>query len=159
MFHLLVGNIDSPTSITYTREFFNQNDENMPLVRVLPAGKGRELANRSRLQPGGLFSNQTFIILIILLIISVVQYYRYKAKIFPYDEPVIYAAAILSTVALFGLLVLGMNLGGRVREKQKTPKVIVDNYNKKTAPFFDATGAHAGALLGDVLHDPFRAAD
>ena len=23
-------------------------------------------------------------------------------------------------------------------------------------PFYDATGAHAGALLGDVLHDPFQ---
>ncbi|MEK6905986.1 MAG: hypothetical protein AABX24_06300, partial [Nanoarchaeota archaeon] len=36
------------------------------------------------------------------------------------------------------------------------PKVIVDNHNKKIAPFYDATGAHAGALLGDVLHDPFQ---
>ena len=36
------------------------------------------------------------------------------------------------------------------------PKVIVDNHNKNTAPFLDATGAHAGALLGDVLHDPFQ---
>jgi len=80
----------------------------------------------------------------------------YKNKIFPFDEPVIYAASLLSTVALLGLLILGMNLGGRVKDKQKTPKVIVDNFNKKTGPFFDATGAHAGALLGDVLHDPFQ---
>ena len=36
------------------------------------------------------------------------------------------------------------------------PKVIVDNFDKKQEPFFDATGAHAGALLGDVLHDPFQ---
>ena len=24
------------------------------------------------------------------------------------------------------------------------------------APFIDATGAHAGALLGDVRHDPYQ---
>jgi Lon-like ATP-dependent protease len=36
------------------------------------------------------------------------------------------------------------------------PKVIVDNFKKKQVPFYDATGAHAGALLGDVLHDPFQ---
>jgi len=36
------------------------------------------------------------------------------------------------------------------------PRVIVDNFKKKKAPFFDATGAHAGALLGDILHDPFQ---
>jgi len=40
--------------------------------------------------------------------------------------------------------------------KAKIPKVIVDNFKKKQAPFFDATGSHAGALLGDVLHDPFQ---
>ncbi|MFN7182551.1 MAG: 2-oxoacid:acceptor oxidoreductase family protein, partial [Planctomycetota bacterium] len=27
---------------------------------------------------------------------------------------------------------------------------------RETVPFLDATGAHAGALLGDVLHDPFQ---
>jgi Lon-like ATP-dependent protease len=36
------------------------------------------------------------------------------------------------------------------------PKVIVDNFGKLTAPFWDATGAHAGALLGDILHDPLQ---
>ncbi|HLD88637.1 MAG TPA: ATP-dependent protease LonB, partial [Candidatus Nanoarchaeia archaeon] len=30
------------------------------------------------------------------------------------------------------------------------------NFKKNQSPFFDATGAHAGALLGDVLHDPFQ---
>jgi hypothetical protein len=41
-------------------------------------------------------------------------------------------------------------------QKTAVPKVIVDNFGRKTAPFMDATGAHAGALLGDVLHDPFQ---
>jgi Predicted ATP-dependent protease len=27
---------------------------------------------------------------------------------------------------------------------------------KKQTPFVDATGAHAGALLGDVRHDPYQ---
>jgi Lon-like ATP-dependent protease len=40
--------------------------------------------------------------------------------------------------------------------KVNYPRLIVDNYSRKQAPFFDATGAHAGALLGDVLHDPFQ---
>jgi len=40
--------------------------------------------------------------------------------------------------------------------KVKIPKVIVDNFKRKQAPFNDATGSHAGALLGDVLHDPFQ---
>jgi len=136
--------------------FHNPNDENTPLIRVLPGGKGRELVTRSKIQGTGFFKNQTFIAFFIFLLISIWQYYLYYKKIFPFDNPIIYAASILSTVALFGLILLGMNLGGRMKEKAKVPKVIVDNYNKKSVPFFDATGAHAGALLGDVLHDPFQ---
>jgi Lon-like ATP-dependent protease len=45
-------------------------------------------------------------------------------------------------------------MGGK--NKVMAPRVIVDNYKVKRAPFFDATGAHAGALLGDILHDPFQ---
>jgi len=36
------------------------------------------------------------------------------------------------------------------------PNLLVNNGDTKTAPFRDATGAHAGALLGDVRHDPFQ---
>jgi len=36
------------------------------------------------------------------------------------------------------------------------PKLIVDNTRKKVAPFVDATGSKAGALLGDVKHDPLQ---
>ena len=34
--------------------------------------------------------------------------------------------------------------------------MIVDNTAKKKAPFYDGTGTHAGALLGDVKHDPLQ---
>ena len=37
-----------------------------------------------------------------------------------------------------------------------SPKVIVDNFGRTTVPFWDATGAHAGALLGDIMHDPLQ---
>ncbi len=36
------------------------------------------------------------------------------------------------------------------------PELLVSNDTKKAAPFIDATGSHAGALLGDVRHDPFQ---
>ncbi len=36
------------------------------------------------------------------------------------------------------------------------PKLLVNNAQRQTAPFVDATGFHAGALLGDVRHDPFQ---
>lgn len=36
------------------------------------------------------------------------------------------------------------------------PKLLVNNEENRFAPFMDATGAHAGALLGDVRHDPYQ---
>ncbi len=35
-------------------------------------------------------------------------------------------------------------------------RVIVDNSGRLTSPFVDATGSKAGALLGDVKHDPLQ---
>ena len=37
-----------------------------------------------------------------------------------------------------------------------TPKLLIHNPPERGAPFIDATGFHAGALLGDVRHDPFQ---
>ena len=37
-----------------------------------------------------------------------------------------------------------------------SPKLLVNNEESRFAPFMDATGAHAGALLGDVRHDPYQ---
>jgi len=74
-----------------------------------------------------------------------------------YKSDVIFAAFLIGGMIFLGSVVLMMNLGKRMGEgKISIPKVVVDNFGKKTAPFHDATGAHAGALLGDVLHDPFQ---
>jgi len=42
------------------------------------------------------------------------------------------------------------------REEAMVPKLLVSNDTKSIAPFIDGTGSHAGALLGDVRHDPFQ---
>src|SRR2546428_5593224 len=36
------------------------------------------------------------------------------------------------------------------------PKLLVNHTPDEMPPFIDATGSHAGALLGDVKHDPFQ---
>ena len=36
------------------------------------------------------------------------------------------------------------------------PKPLITHKKVDSAPFLDATGAHSGALLGDVLHDPLQ---
>jgi Lon-like ATP-dependent protease len=136
----------------------NPNDENQPLVRVVPAGKGRELVSRGRIQAASMFRGVNVILLILAIIISLIPYYLYANKIFPFDNPVIYAASMITGMVFVLGLALVLSLGRRMgpQPRIETPKLIVDNFGKKTAPFWDATGAHAGALLGDVLHDPLQ---
>jgi len=133
--------------------FPNPNDENTPLIRTLPAGKGRETVAKAKMQNLGSVKNQT-IILFILVILSMITPWWVRKQ---YNSDIMFAAFFLGGMMFLGIFVLYINLSKRMPEvKTRAPKVIVDNFNKKQAPFFDATGAHAGALLGDVLHDPFQ---
>ena len=49
--------------------FPNPNDENMPLVRTLPAGQGRDLVAKARIQGMNMFKNQNIIMFIIFLFV------------------------------------------------------------------------------------------
>ena len=136
----------------------NPNDENQPLVRTTPAGKGRDITARSRIQSAGMFRGTNIVLLVLAVIISLIPYYLYAKKIFPFDSPIIYAASMITGMIFILGLVMILSLGKRIAPQQRfeSPKVIVDNFGRKNAPFWDATGAHAGALLGDVLHDPLQ---
>ncbi len=133
--------------------FPNPNDENTPLIRTLPAGKGRETVSKSKMQNFGSLKNQT-VLLFILVVLSMLAPWWIRKE---YNSDIMFAAFFLGGMMFLGIFVLYLNLSKRMPEgKSQAPKVIVDNFDKKQSPFFDATGAHAGALLGDVLHDPFQ---
>ena len=48
--------------------FPNPNDENMPLIRTLPGGQGRELVAKARMQSMTMFKNQNIIMFIIVIV-------------------------------------------------------------------------------------------
>jgi len=134
--------------------FPNPNDQNQPFIRTVPAGKGRDLIAKSRMQNFGGLKNTNIIMLIFALIIGMLPYWWWKAKII---SDVIYAALIISGIIMIFGIVMVMNLNRKMSSNQNgSPKMVVDNFDNKQVPFLDATGAHAGALLGDVLHDPFQ---
>lgn len=134
--------------------FPNPNDENTPLIRTLPAGHGRGLVNKARIESMSVFKNQNILMFIIILAVNLIPYYFWRKGAI---SDIIYAASLVSGIVFIVGFILFMNLGKKMaNQKVSVPKVIVDNYARKKAPFFDATGAHAGALLGDVLHDPFQ---
>src|SRR3989338_5042532 len=132
--------------------FPNPNDENMPLIRTVPAGQGRDLIAKARLQSMTMFKNQNIIMFILVLLSMFAPWWARSY----YKSDIMFAAFFLGGMLFLASFIIFLNLGKRVETRVKVPRVIVDNYKKKQASFNDATGAHAGALLGDVLHDPFQ---
>ncbi|MBS3130921.1 ATP-dependent protease LonB [Candidatus Woesearchaeota archaeon] len=139
--------------------FPNPNDENMPLIRTMPGGQGRDLVAKARIQGMNMFKNQN-IIMFILVIISMFAPWWVRSYYTSQDGPLVgtmmFVAFFLGGMLFLAAFVIFLNINKRMDGRVRTPKVIVDNFKKKQAPFNDATGAHAGALLGDVLHDPFQ---
>ncbi len=133
--------------------FQNPNDENNPKISTVKAGQGREIITKSKIQNTGLFKGQTIFYFILAALIGIMPYFWWKSGEI---SDIIYAAFIISGIILIFGLMLAMSINKKTLTGNRSPKVIVDNYGKKKVPFIDATGAHAGALLGDVLHDPFQ---
>ena len=133
--------------------FHNPNDENMPLIRTVNAGKGREMVQKAKLQSVGMFKNQNIILFILVLVAMFAPWWVRDY----YKSDIMFAAFFLGGMVFIVAFVMFLSIGKRMQVgKTPLPKVIVDNFQRKDSLFYDATGAHAGALLGDVLHDPFQ---
>ncbi len=136
----------------------NPNDENNPMIRTMPAGMGRDVAFKARMESSTNLKNQN-IILFILAIIALIAPWWIRNQYLSEGAvaaSIMFASFFLGSLVFLAGFALMINIGKKMNERTSPPKLIVDNFNKKEAPFFDATGAHAGALLGDVLHDPFQ---
>ena len=126
----------------------NPEDKNTPKIRVVPRGKGKEIvdAQKQEVQKRVQMRN-TFLMFTFLLIMGLGLFYALRpgGNISTFFWAVIAAAVVL--------LVFRWMMP---KEEAMIPKLLVSNYGRETAPFVDATGAHAGALLGDVRHDPYQ---
>jgi Lon-like ATP-dependent protease len=129
----------------------NDLDPNKPKIKSIKAGQGQKItdeANRALLTSGS--NRQAVAFVVFLFTISVPWVMLSMGWITE-----IMAAASLVVAGMLGIgVVLGMQIKPRGEANQ--PKLLVDNAGKKTSPFVDATGAKAGALLGDVRHDPLQ---
>ncbi|PIN74513.1 ATP-dependent protease LonB [Candidatus Woesearchaeota archaeon CG10_big_fil_rev_8_21_14_0_10_37_12] len=154
MLGLALAELLPKEKLTDILAFLNPHDENQPLIRTVPAGKGRDLLEKARIQSMGMFRVQNIILLALLLAAMIMPWWVRKQ----YNSDIMFAAFFLGGMLFLAAYVLFMNMGRKMfpGKKGESPKIVVDNHGKKQAPFWDATGAHAGALLGDVLHDPLQ---
>lgn len=118
----------------------NSEDSNNPIVRTVAAGRGKQIVAAHKAEARKRIQMRNT--LLMLLIIGIVGY------------------AIITYQWLLGIIAAAFVFMAlrytTPREEQMVPKLLVSNDNTTTAPFIDATGSHAGALLGDVRHDPFQ---
>lgn len=136
----------------------NPNDENQPIIRTVPAGKGREVVEKMKIQSIQVVKNQNVLVFVFAIIAMVAPWWvrNEYMKDGATAASIMFSALFLGGMVFLAAFAIFVNMGKRMGDKVKVPKVIVDNFDKKQVPFYDATGAHAGALLGDVLHDPFQ---
>lgn len=122
--------------------YHNPEDTNNPKVRVVPAGKGKQIVNAHKVEAQKNSQLRNLIIVVAMLAILGFAWFYMKDQFF--------WAVLVVLVLLFLIRYI------TPKETVITPKLLVTNQGKTNAPFVDGTGAHAGALLGDVRHDPFQ---
>ncbi len=118
----------------------NMEDNNNPLIGAMPAGEGSKVVMTYRIKAKQKDEKRNFLMMGIIGIVLVVGFITQQ-----------YLVAIIAAGIVL-LVIMQM----RPKNNAMVPKLLVNNYGKNTAPFIDATGSHAGALLGDVRHDPYQ---
>jgi len=118
----------------------NSEDSNNPIIRTVPAGRGKQIVNAHKMEARKKIQMRST--LVMLLVIGIIVY------------------AILASQWLMGIIAAAFVFMAlrysTPREEAMVPKLLVSHDPNAPAPFVDATGSHAGALLGDVRHDPFQ---
>lgn len=140
----------------------NQKDENNPLIKITKAGDGEKIVEKEKIgQLKAMGKGQSTALIIFIILGVAISYYHYWKWSTGKIPDFVYGAWIIADVIIIGFLVFAMALSSSLSKRgvggggDGAPKLIVDNSNKKMI-FEDASGAHEGALLGDVLHDPFQ---
>ena len=121
--------------------YHNPDDGNEPKVRTVPAGKGEQIIEAHKEEARKRNQMRSFLMWIIIAIVI--------------GYALLIEGAVLLGVLAAGVIYLAFRYGSRSSDAM-IPNLLVNSADTQTAPFEDATGAHAGALLGDVRHDPFQ---
>lgn len=135
--------------------YHNPEDPNEPKIRVVPAGKGRDIVNAQKAEAMQRREQKASMIMTIVFFIiglSVIMSYDWTNGGFRSDA----ATTILFGILVAAIIYIATRYTGHRQENLMVPKLLVSHSPDEMPPFIDATGSHAGALLGDVKHDPFQ---
>jgi Lon-like ATP-dependent protease len=118
----------------------NSDDPNNPIIRTVAAGRGKQIVAAHKIEAKKKIQFRNTLLLILIIGIIGYAFITYQ-----------WLMGVIAAAFVFIALRYTMP-----REEAMVPKLLVSNDVKSNAPFIDGTGSHAGALLGDVRHDPFQ---
>lgn len=128
--------------------YMNDDDDNEPRVRTVPAGRGDRIIQDRRAQMRQQRERTSRTLMFVAMLIG--------------------AALLFATIKsgdmlmfIFGMFLLAFGyifIRNRLTsgDDARIPKLLVKRERGEMPPFVDATGTLAGSLLGDVRHDPFQ---
>lgn len=128
----------------------NPEEPNLPTIEQVPAGEGKEIIERAKDRARQRETAMEFLFWAGLVTVGVVTAYLAFTASGGYR----YYYLMGGLVAAGLMFYLRRFLTGVSDES--IPKLLVNNAERETAPFIDATGAHEGSLFGDVRHDPYQ---
>jgi Lon-like ATP-dependent protease len=129
----------------------NPEDPNEPKIRVVPAGKGKEIVAAQKMAATQKKETRAFLFIGIAILIGGLVVWSVITDPAQGLLSLLIGFFVIITLFLLMRLVTTRNDGA-----DAVAKLLVGHAPDDKAPFIDATGAHAGALLGDVKHDPYQ---
>jgi Lon-like ATP-dependent protease len=127
----------------------NPDDPNNPKIRTVPAGMGKKIVEKYKKEAAERKAQRSQTMNMILLFLVLFSAFLFIA----YGEPMILLTGLLVAALIF---MATRSYPMMNRDDDDVPKLLVSHSPNDKPPFIDATGSHAGALLGDVRHDPFQ---
>jgi Lon-like ATP-dependent protease len=126
----------------------NHEDENEPRIRTVPAGRGSSIISerRAHIKQQRERTNRTLLFIALVVGAALLLATLSSGEILTF----IFGSFLL----VFGYFFLRTRLNSG--DEGNIPKLLVKHERNEEVPFVDATGTLAGALLGDVRHDPFQ---
>ena len=126
----------------------NEEDENEPRVRSVPAGRGDRII---KVQKEAIRQQKAKSQKVLLLAFGLIGLLLCIAAIQSGDIMTLLFGGFLLA---FGYMFIRSRLGSV--DQSRIPKLLVKHEQGEVPPFIDATATLAGSLLGDVRHDPFQ---
>ena len=126
----------------------NEDDENAPRVRCVPASRGDRIV---KLQREAIRQQRERSQKMLLIAFAAIGFLLVIATLQTGDIITLLFGGFL---LMFGYMFIRGRLGAS--DESRIPKLLVKHELNELPPFIDATATLSGSLLGDVRHDPFQ---